>query len=79
MTILILIFLAWIVCGVVSYGGSWAYWDWMNKNEWPILKYTTRNQAPLILLVTVSGPLGLVVSLFASNFFQKGWKLGSLR
>lgn len=76
--ILTVVLLIWAAMGVFSYGAAWAYWDWKRKNEWPSLRLTPRDDAGIVVLVSVTGPVGLFVSLFATNFCQHGWKLGSL-
>jgi len=65
----IVVVAAWIVCGIAAWGITVA--DWLAEFENDTVRDVSGLAAGMVLL----GPVGLVVSLIASNFCQHGWRL----
>lgn len=68
---LLAIIALWIVCGVVAYGGTLAYWWRAFPGEHNNLKW--RTDQGYALFIAGFGPLGLWISGLMSGFFYYGF------
>ena len=71
----IIIFIIWIACGFYSFGTTMAYFNWMDKNEWPLLHNTSRDHLGTAVFEATLGPMGAIATCVLSNFNQHGWEL----
>lgn len=61
----------WLLCGAFTYAGLFAY----SQREWPTLAAGDyRGDLAFSVLISLSGPIGLFVTAFMTEFFQHGLK-----
>lgn len=70
-----LLILVWNLCGLYAFGSIMADFNWRNKNEWPLLNRSSKDNLGICLLVFFTGPMGAFASALSTNFNQHGWEL----
>lgn len=70
-----ILILVWVVCGVLAYGITLAYFT----AKWPQFAYKNRkSNLALLRLMGFSGPFGLIIAFFFSGFCKYGLRFKSL-
>ena len=71
MKVILLVLIIWLICGILTYGITFAYM----QEEYPLVAEigyeADRNFA---ILLGICGPIGLLVSFFRSGFAKHGLK-----
>lgn len=63
--------IVWLVCGIFAYAITFAYYQ---REYAAIAKLTYRNDLLFAIFIGMTGPFGLLVSLFGSKFVHHGLK-----
>lgn len=74
---ILLVVIVWIVCAIVAAGGFFANLQGDIREIYPAsaAKHRRENLGASLGLGLACGPLALVVSVFATGFYQHGWRL----
>jgi len=67
--------LAWLICGLYSYGTMMAHEDYGNHNRFASLHLTSRDDLGFCVGVSLFGPVSVMAAATTSNFNQHGWEL----
>lgn len=71
MIVLVFLILFWIICGFVSYGATFAYF----QREWPTLAEIEKsNDRDFALFAFFLGPFSLIPGYFLSKRYKHGFK-----
>lgn len=66
-----IIILGWLVCSVISFGASFAFF----QRTWPDLASSQYYGDMVVsVLVSVFGPISFIAVFFLSGFFKEGFK-----
>jgi len=69
--LIISIILLWIACGLVNYGGMFAFF----QREFPCIAEKNRNRDKSFCnMAFATGPWGLIPTILVSRFFKHGFK-----
>ena len=68
-----LIIAGWLLCSVIAYAGTFAYW----QGEYPLIEdeCKSENMSSTILWSLIGGPILLVVSFLGTGFYKHGFRL----
>lgn len=65
-----LFIIGWIACGLLTYGGTFAYWH----GEWPIVAAENRGVARFVAICSgLLGPMGLVINVLVTLTTERNW------
>jgi len=68
---------AWVICGVVAYSGSCGYWDYQCHTRYreSCDEDRARHLTGSSMFSGVLGPVGVVMGLIPTGFYQHGFRL----
>lgn len=62
----------WVICGGIAAGGLIAY----AQQEWPsFAKDSYRQDLNFSILLSLAGPITLIISVFSTKYYKHGWYL----